>query len=116
MRIVESLGDLVRQGGTIAVMSSSLGSVSLYEKSGWDVYRASRAALTTLRRSYAARRAGNRRSLALEDPGWVRTEMGGSGASLGIEESIPGVSDALAAGHGQSGLRHFNYKGETVPW
>ena len=116
MRIVERLGELVRPNGTIAVMSSSLGSVSLNEKGGWEVYRASKAALNTLMRSYAARHAGDRRSLALVDPGWVRTEMGGSAASLDIEESIPGVADALAAWHGQPGLRYFNYKGEIVPW
>jgi NAD(P)-dependent dehydrogenase (short-subunit alcohol dehydrogenase family) len=116
MRIVEALGELVRPNGTIAAMSSSLGSVSLNDKGGWEVYRASKAALNTLMRSYAVRHAGDGRSLALVDPGWVRTEMGGSTASLGIEQSIPGVADALAARHGQPGLRYFNYKGETVPW
>jgi NAD(P)-dependent dehydrogenase (short-subunit alcohol dehydrogenase family) len=116
MRIIEKLGELVRPNGTIAVMSSSLGSVSLNEKGGWEVYRASKAALNTLMRSYAVRHASDGRSLALVDPGWVRTDMGGSAASLSIEESIPGVADALAARHGQPGLRYFNYKGETVPW
>jgi NAD(P)-dependent dehydrogenase (short-subunit alcohol dehydrogenase family) len=116
MRIVEVLGELVRRDGTIAVMSSSLGSVSLNEKGGWEVYRASKAALNTLMRSYAVRHRDDRRSLALVDPGWVRTEMGGSTASLSIEQSIPGVADALVARQGQAGLRYVNYKGETVPW
>ena len=116
MRIVEKLGDLVRPGGTIAIMSSSLGSVALNETGKWEVYRASKAALNTLMRSYAVRHAGDRRSLALVDPGWVRTDMGGSDAKLSVEESIPGVVDALAARHGQPDLRYVNYKGETVPW
>jgi NAD(P)-dependent dehydrogenase (short-subunit alcohol dehydrogenase family) len=116
MRIVERLGDLVRPDGTIAVMSSSLGSVALNESGGWEVYRASKAALNTLMRSYAARHAGDRRGLALVDPGWVRTDMGGSAAGLAIDQSIPGVVDALDARRGQPGLRYFNYHGETVPW
>jgi NAD(P)-dependent dehydrogenase (short-subunit alcohol dehydrogenase family) len=116
MRVVETLGDLVRPDGTIAVMSSALGSVSLNETGRWEVYRASKAALNTLMRSYAARNVGNERSLALVSPGWVRTDMGGADASLSIEESIPGVVDALAARRGQPGLQYFNYKGETVPW
>ncbi|HWK47178.1 MAG TPA: SDR family NAD(P)-dependent oxidoreductase [Stellaceae bacterium] len=116
MRIIEELGDMVRQDGTIAAMSSSLGSVSLNDRGGWEVYRASKAALNTLMRSYAARHAGGRRTLALVDPGWVRTDMGGSTATLGIEDSIPGVVDALAAKAGQPGLQYFNYLGETVPW
>jgi len=116
MRIIEQLGSLVRPDGTIAAMSSSLGSVALNEHGGWEVYRASKAALNTLMRSYAARHAGERRSLALVDPGWVRTDMGGPAAHLGVEESIPGVVDALAARAGQPGLRYFNHRGETVPW
>jgi NAD(P)-dependent dehydrogenase (short-subunit alcohol dehydrogenase family) len=116
MRIVESLGELVHPGGTIAVMSSSMGSVALNETGGWEVYRASKAALNTLMRSYAARHVGDKRSLALVDPGWVRTDMGGSDATLSVEESITGVIDALAARGNQPGLRYFNYKGETVPW
>jgi NAD(P)-dependent dehydrogenase (short-subunit alcohol dehydrogenase family) len=116
MRIVERLGDLVHPDGTIAVMSSGLASVALNETGGWEVYRASKAALNTLMRSYAARHSGDRRSLGLVDPGWVRTDMGGPAAHLSIDQSIPGVVDALASRHGQPGLRYFNYKGETVPW
>ena len=116
MRVIEALEELVRPDGAIAAMSSSLGSVALNDRGGWEVYRASKAALNTLMRSYAARQASGRRSLALVDPGWVRTEMGGPAASLGIEDSIPGVADALAAHAGRPGLRYFNYRGETVPW
>jgi NAD(P)-dependent dehydrogenase (short-subunit alcohol dehydrogenase family) len=97
MRIIEELGDLVRPGGTIGIMSSSMGSVALNETGGWEVYRASKAALNTLMRSYAVRHARDGRSLALVDPGWVRTDMGGSDASISVEESIPGVADALEA-------------------
>lgn len=116
MRVIEELRDLVRPGGTIAAMSSSMGSVSLNERGGWEVYRASKAALNMLMRSYAVRRADDRHTLALVDPGWVQTEMGGENARLSIEESIPGVVDALIARAGQPGLQYFNYRGETVPW
>lgn len=116
MRIVEALGPLVRAGGTIAVMTSRLGSVSLNTNGTWEVYRASKSALNQLMRSYAARHAEDGRTLALVDPGWVRTEMGGANARLSVEESIPGVVDALAARAGQPGLAYFNYLGETVPW
>ncbi len=116
IRAIETLGDLVASDGTIAIMSSSLGSVSLNETGGWEVYRASKAALNTLMRSYAARHAGDGHALALVDPGWVRTDMGGTSANLGIEESIPGVVGALEGRMGKPGLRYLDYKGETVPW
>lgn len=116
MRVVEALGDLVRADGTIGVMSSSLGSVALNDRGGWEVYRASKAALNTLMRSYAVRHAADGRSLAVVDPGWVRTEMGGAEARLGIEDSISGVVDAVTARRGHPGLRFFNYRDETLPW
>ena len=40
--------------------------------------------------------------------------MGGSDASISVEESIPGVADALAARRSQPGLRYFNYKGDRA--
>ena len=116
MQAIEALGPLVRQGGTIAAMSSSLGSVALNEAGGWETYRASKAALNTLMRSYAARHAGDGRTLALVDPGWVRTDMGGADAGLAVEDSVPGVVDALLERMDQPGLQYFNYRGQTVPW
>jgi NAD(P)-dependent dehydrogenase (short-subunit alcohol dehydrogenase family) len=116
MRVVETFDELVRPQGVIAVMSSSLGSVGLNEGGGWEVYRASKAALNTLMRSYAARHAGDSRSLALVCPGWVRTDMGGPEASLTVEESVPRVVDAVMARRGKPGLLFFNYENEIVPW
>lgn len=116
MRVVETLGELVRPDGVIAVMSSSLGSVTLNDGGGWEVYRASKAALNTLMRSYAARHAGDSRSLALVCPGWVRTDMGGPDASLAVEESVPRVVDAVMTRRGKRGLLFFNYANEIVPW
>jgi NAD(P)-dependent dehydrogenase (short-subunit alcohol dehydrogenase family) len=116
MRAVEAFESLVPPTGMIAVMSSGLGSVADNTGGGWEVYRASKAALNTLMRSFAARHAGDARSMAIIAPGWVRTDMGGPGATLGIEESIPRVVDVLEAHTGKPGLRYLDYRGETVRW
>ncbi|WP_250462395.1 SDR family NAD(P)-dependent oxidoreductase [Caballeronia sp. GAFFF2] len=116
IRIVERLREKVKEQGTIAIMSSSLGSVALNESGGWEVYRASKAALNMLMRSFAARHASASWGLALIDPGWVRTEMGGANATLSVEESIPGIVNQIAASSGRPGLRYYNYRGETLPW
>jgi NAD(P)-dependent dehydrogenase (short-subunit alcohol dehydrogenase family) len=87
MRVVEGLGPLVTPGGTIAVMSSRQGSVSLNTRGGHEVYRASKSALNQLMRSYAARQAGDPRTLLLMHPGWVQTGLGGPGAPLSIGEA-----------------------------
>ena len=116
LRAVEVLGPLVVSGGTIAAMSSSLGSVALNESGGMEAYRASKAALNTLMRSYAVRHSGEGRTLALVHPGWVRTDMGGPKASLTVEDSASGIVDALLSRQGQPGLQYYDYQGKTVPW
>ena len=85
MRVVERFEDLVPTGGTIGVMTSVLGSVGSNNDGGWEVYRASKAALNTLMRSFAARHPDDGRTKVLMHPGWVRTDMGGPNAGMGID-------------------------------
>ncbi len=116
MRAIDALQHLVPPTGTIGVMSSSLGSVALNTRGGWETYRASKAALNTMMRSFAATHADDARTLIVADPGWVRTDMGGPGASLGVEDSIPRLVDTITGQSGKPGLQYLNYKGDTLPW
>jgi NAD(P)-dependent dehydrogenase (short-subunit alcohol dehydrogenase family) len=116
MRIVESFRDLVAPAGTIGVMSSGQGSVANNQSGGYEVYRASKAALNTLMRSFAARHSDDPRTLLLMAPGWVRTDMGGPDARLTVEESIPNLVDVIDEHEGKGGLRYLDYLGRTVPW
>ena len=116
MRVIEALQDLVEPHGIIGVMSSGQGSVANNENGGHEVYRGSKAALNTYMRSYAARHRGESRTLILMAPGWVRTDMGGADARLGIDESIPGVVATMDGLWGSPGLHYVDYLGRTVPW
>jgi NAD(P)-dependent dehydrogenase (short-subunit alcohol dehydrogenase family) len=116
MRVVATLGSLVAPTGTVCIMSSSQGSVSLNTNGGQDVYRASKSALNQLMRSYAARHIDDTRTLLLINPGWVQTELGGPGALLTVDQSIPGVADTVDAQAGHPGLQFLDYQGQVVPW
>ena len=116
VRVVEALQDLVAPKGTIAVMSSGQGSVANNNKGGFEIYRASKSALNQLMRSFAARHAGDPHTLLLIAPGWVQTDLGGPGAPLTIDQSIPGVVDTIEAQAGKGGLQYLNYQGQTVRW
>nr|WP_179609664.1 SDR family NAD(P)-dependent oxidoreductase [Leifsonia shinshuensis] len=115
VRAVEALAPLVREDGTIGVMTSRQGSISLNVRGGHEVYRASKAALNQLIRSYDARRT-DRRTLLLLHPGWVQTELGGDGAPLTVEESVTGLVDTLDRHVGDGGLQFRNHLDEVIPW
>jgi NAD(P)-dependent dehydrogenase (short-subunit alcohol dehydrogenase family) len=115
MQVIEALAPLVKDDGTIGVMSSRQGSVSLNTRGGHEVYRASKSALNQLMRSYAARQRSDR-TLLLIHPGWVQTELGGAGAQLTVEQSVPGIVDVIETRAGEPGLQFRSYLGEVVPW
>jgi len=117
MRVAHAFLDRLRDGpGIIAFMSSGLGSVANKTDSYSDLYSASKAALNSLSRSFAASLGGRRITVLAITPGWVRTDMGGSGAPLSVEESARGIVDVLEsrAGSGRHGF--LDYRGREVPW
>ncbi|WP_226360347.1 SDR family oxidoreductase [Pseudonocardia sp. ICBG1142] len=97
MRVVEGLSPLVPPTGTIGVMSSRQGSVGFNTRGGHEVYRASKAALNQLMRSYAARTAQDPRTLLLLHPGWVQ-------------------ADVLEGHAHDGGLQFLDHTGAVVPW
>ena len=115
LRVIEAFADLVPDDGVIAAMSSGLGSVTNNTIAGWEIYRASKASLNTMLRSFAVRRGGERTVLAVA-PGWVRTDMGGPNAALDVETSVRGIVDAIAARSGKPGAAFINYQGNEMPW
>jgi NAD(P)-dependent dehydrogenase (short-subunit alcohol dehydrogenase family) len=116
MRVIETLEDLVSPSGLIGAMSSGQGSITNNTTGSREVYRGSKAALNMFMRSFSVRQSETQRAFVLMAPGWVRTALGGPGAQLTIEESVPRVVDVLLSRRGQPGLQYLNYLGQTVPW
>jgi NAD(P)-dependent dehydrogenase (short-subunit alcohol dehydrogenase family) len=116
VRLIEAFDGLVAADGTIAVMSSGQGSVARNTGGGWEIYRASKAALNQLMRSYAARHHDDKRAVLLLAPGWVRTEMGGPQAASSIEESVPPLISTVEAQRRRPGLQYIDRHGQPVAW
>ena len=115
LRIADRYADLVEPEGTVAVMSSGLGSITLNTSGGYEAYRTSKAALDMGLRSIAARRRDQRTWLAV-DPGWVQTDMGGPNATLTIDQSIPSLVDMLESRRRSKGVAFVNYANQEHPW
>ena len=116
IRFAEAFRKRVAHDGLIVLMTSKLGSVSLNRGGGWGSYRASKAALNTLARSFAGQHSGAAWGLILMHPGWVRTDLGGRRATLDVETSARGMVAVIEARLGQRGCVFLDYTGATVPW
>lgn len=114
MRVLEQLTENVRQGGVVGIMSSGQGSIADNESGGNDVYRASKAALNMIMRSFSARRENY--ALLLLAPGWIKTDMGGQDAKFSVEEVIGDIVDTIVAQEGKTGLRYLDRFGKPVRW
>jgi NAD(P)-dependent dehydrogenase (short-subunit alcohol dehydrogenase family) len=115
IRLIEMFEDIVAPTGTIAAMSSELGSIAGND-GFWDLYASSKAALNMLMKCYTAHRPNDRRAKLVVAPGWIQTEMGGSEATYTVDECIPLVADMLEKNHGKPGLRYVDRFDKTLPW
>jgi NAD(P)-dependent dehydrogenase (short-subunit alcohol dehydrogenase family) len=105
---------LVKPQGTIAFMSSRLGSIALNDYGQWETYRLSKAAMNMGARSFFHRNSGH--PVLSMSPGWVKTDMGGSSATLDIETSCRGVANAIEKHAQQPGHRYVQYDGTELAW
>jgi NAD(P)-dependent dehydrogenase (short-subunit alcohol dehydrogenase family) len=49
-------------------------------------------------------------------PGWVRTDMGGSGATLSVEDSVAGIRRVISGLSTGDHGRFYNWDGTEQPW
>ena len=112
-RAAKSLLPAIKDGGTLGVMSSLMGSIS-DSSGGYELYRTSKTALNMLAKGISEQDASSREIevLALH-PGWVQTDMGGSNAALTIEESVNGLADVIEKS-GKGGFRFVDYSGKEL--
>ncbi len=116
MRVVEAFEDLVRPGATIGMMSPGQRSITNNVNRNYEVYRGSKAATIHVHAQPRGAPRWRARTLLLMAPGWVRTDMGGPQAKLGIEHSIPNLVNTVDPHAGRAGLHYVDYLGRTVPW
>ncbi|ODA93575.1 hypothetical protein BFX40_12325 [Mesorhizobium sp. SEMIA 3007] len=115
LRVIGALHDMVDPEGVVAVMSSGMGSFNDNAGGGWEIYRASKAALNQMMKSFAIRKGDGRTYIAMS-PGWVRTGMGGDGAPLDIETSATGIAETLIARSGAGGIHFVDFRNQPLAW
>ncbi len=116
LRVTQALLPIMRgrDYGRIVNMSSGLGQLADMG-SGTPSYRISKTALNAVTRILAAELAGTKIKVNSVCPGWVRTDMGGLGATKTVEEGADtAVWLATLADDGPSG--GFFRDRRPIPW
>ncbi|MDR3538723.1 MAG: SDR family oxidoreductase [Acetobacteraceae bacterium] len=115
IRLARHLVARIRPGtGVLAFTSSVMGSVAL-NAGGHELYRASKAALNSLSRGLYGELGGQLTLLTLH-PGWVRTDMGGSGAAVSVADSARGMVDVILREQGRHHHVFLDYTGKEIAW
>jgi NAD(P)-dependent dehydrogenase (short-subunit alcohol dehydrogenase family) len=100
--------------GTFVFISSGMGSIGDAESDASWTYRVSKAALNMAVRSAAF--CYPYAKLVAISPGWVRTDMGGAGAPLSVEQSVAGMRSVIAGLQPNDSGSFRNYDGSHLPW
>jgi len=97
-------------------ISSLMGSIEDNTSGGSYIYRSSKAALHAVTRSLAIDLRSKKIIVCVLNPGWVRTDMGGSAAMLDPFESVAGMRDVISRLTLRESGYFFNYDGTELPW
>ena len=115
MRVLPQLADMLAPGAKLALLSSKMGSIGARAATGSWLYRASKAAANSVLRDISLEWAGRAVGVAFH-PGWVRTEMGGAGADIAVEESVGGMRRVISGLKPSDNGCFLNYDGAAIAW
>ena len=101
---------------TIATLTSKMGSMTENTGGGDYPYRSSKAAVNMVMKSLSVDLRASGIKVILLHPGWVRTDMGGPGALISVEESVSGMRRVIEGFSAADTGKCFAYDGKPVPW
>jgi NAD(P)-dependent dehydrogenase (short-subunit alcohol dehydrogenase family) len=117
MRIVPVVAPLLAPArGTLAFVSSRMGSIAEAGAAYGMLYRVSKAAVNMVAKLAHVEHAPlGVRVLSLH-PGWVRTDMGGPNADVAVTDSIAGLRRVIADTGAFPGGCFYDYRGQSLAW
>ena len=117
-RVVEAFEDRIADSerAVVVQISSLAGSIDDNRSGGSYIYRTSKAALNMVTANLAHDLAARGITVLALHPGWVRTDMGGAGAPLGVEESVGAMRRLIASADIRMNGGFFDRNGARLPW
>ena len=111
--LTEQILPLINAGGHIINLSSGLGSITEATSGYYPTYRISKAAVNMFTRTLGARLKSKDILVASIDPGWVRTDMGGAGASRNPSEPANEIYELSTTNYDTG---YFWHRGKKRSW
>jgi NAD(P)-dependent dehydrogenase (short-subunit alcohol dehydrogenase family) len=103
-------------GRRIINITTDVSSIAGNTKGGFYGYRESKAALNMFNRSLASELGPEGFVCIVLHPGWVRTDLGGPNAPLGVEESVSGMRKVIESLEPSDNGEFLTWAGERLPW
>ena len=117
VRVTRALLPMLKKAsGKVFHVSSGMGSIGDNHSGGAYAYRMSKAALNMAGRTLAIELAKDRVASIVVEPGWVKTDMGGAGATISAEESAAQLGAIIDARGIESTGKFFSRSGREFPW
>ena len=110
--------DNILQGSLKKVISitSKMGSIDDNTSGGSYIYRSSKTALNSIMRSLEHDLAHHGIATLTLHPGWVKTDMGGMGAWINVDESVAGMIKQIEKLNLSNAGRYVDYAGKKINW
>ncbi len=117
MRLVPMVAPLLESSrGTLAFISSKMGSIEESWASYGMLYRTSKASLNMVAKlTHADFSPRGVRVISLH-PGWVRTDMGGPNAEVDAEHSVSGMREVIASSQQHPSGGFYDFRGKRIAW
>jgi NAD(P)-dependent dehydrogenase (short-subunit alcohol dehydrogenase family) len=117
VRVLQALrSNLVKGRDKIAIaITSGMGSTARHD-GGALIYRSSKAALNNVMRGLSLALKSDGLIVVSIHPGWVKTDMGGLGATLVPEQSISSLRKVISGLKPSDSGRFLNHDGSELPW
>jgi NAD(P)-dependent dehydrogenase (short-subunit alcohol dehydrogenase family) len=113
-RLSHALAPLLADNARVVNVSSGMGALTGMGK-GYFGYRASKASLNVLTRTLAQELAGRGIMVNSVCPGWVKTDMGGPGATRDVQHGASGIVWAATLPPGGPSNGFFR-DGQAIAW
>ncbi|MDQ7004104.1 MAG: SDR family oxidoreductase [Ghiorsea sp.] len=117
LRVVQQLKDrVIEAGGTIANISSKMGSSDDNGSGGTYAYRAAKAGLIIISKSMAVDLKPLGVSVITLHPGWVTTDMTHQSGLIDVPTSVAGMTDVISQVDDYELGQFVAYDGKIIPF